>query len=103
MVVELEENEFEQKTRTGKAIIDFYADWCGPCQMIKPIFEKISKDFKNVNFFKVNVDSNQKAASGFEVRSIPTLVFLKDGHEVDRQIGVVYEENLRDRIKEVFK
>jgi thioredoxin 1 len=103
MITELNENNFVRMTKTGKAVVDFYADWCGPCQMMKPTFEKVSKEFKEVNFFKVNVDNGQEAAARYDVRSIPTLIFLKDGKEADRIVGVAYEADFKKKINEVFK
>jgi thioredoxin len=103
MVTELDEDNFKKSIKQGKAVVDFYADWCGPCQVMKPIFEKVSKDFKDVHFFKVNVDSNQEAASLCAVRSIPTLVFIKEGKEVERVLGVMYEEDFKSKIKEALK
>jgi len=103
MAVELNENNFKQNTKTGKAVIDFYADWCGPCQMMKPVFEKVGKEVKGINFYKVNVDNNAETASAYSVRSIPTIVFMKDGKEVDRVLGVMYEEDFKKKITAVFK
>jgi thioredoxin 1 len=103
MSTELSDADFAGKTNKGNVIIDFYADWCGPCQIMKPVFDKVSKDFKKVNFYKVNVDESSEAASTYEVRSIPTIVFLKDGEEVDRFMGAVHEEDFKDKIKKIFK
>lgn len=82
-------------------IIDFYADWCGPCQRMGPIFEQLKQDFKDedVEFEKVNVDFDQSKAGKYAVRSIPTIVFEKDGSEVDRMIGLRSIEDFRTTIK----
>ncbi len=103
MVTELNEQNFKQMIKAGKAAVDFYADWCGPCQMMKPIFEKVGKEVKGINFFKVNVDESPESASIYSVRSIPTIVFMKDGKEVDRVLGVLYEEDFKKKISNVFK
>ncbi|MBN2053243.1 thioredoxin [Candidatus Woesearchaeota archaeon] len=103
MAVELNEDNFKQSTKTGKAVVDFYADWCGPCQMMKPIFEKVGKELKGVNFFKFNVDNSAEVASEYSVRSIPTIIFMKDGKEVDRVLGLMYEEDFKAKISSVFK
>jgi thioredoxin 1 len=103
MVTELNESNFKQMIKTGKAAIDFYADWCGPCQLMKPIFEKVGKEVKEINFFKVNVDESPEPASIYGVRSIPTIVFMKDGKEVDRVLGVIYEDDFKRKISIVFK
>jgi len=103
MVTELNETNFKQSTKTGKAVIDFYADWCGPCQMMKPIFEKIGKEVKGINFFKANVDESPEIASLYAVRSIPTIVFMKDGKEVERALGVLYEDDFKKKIHAALK
>ncbi|KYK25625.1 hypothetical protein AYK26_05800 [Euryarchaeota archaeon SM23-78] len=103
MITELNQENFEEKTKKGKAIIDFYAEWCGPCHIIKPILEKMSTENKDIDFYEINVDNNQKAASIYVVRSIPTLIFLKNGKEVHRVIGVLQEDEFKEKIEEVFK
>lgn len=69
-------------------VLDFYADWCGPCHMMKPIFEELEKEFKDrVKFTVVNTDEEQEKSMQYGVLSIPTYVFLREGQEVDRIIG----------------
>jgi thioredoxin 1 len=102
MVTELMEHDFEEKIHNKDFVIDFYAEWCAPCQAMKPMFEKASQEFKKVNFFKVNVDQNQRIASEFGVRSLPTIILVKDGEEVERITGVTYEEKLKEKIREAF-
>lgn len=73
-------------------LIDFYADWCGPCQAMKPVFDKVIPEFSGkVTFEKINVDIDQSKAQEYGVMSIPTMVILKDGKEVDRKIGMLSE------------
>lgn len=103
MITELNADNFEEKTKQGNAIINFHAEWCGPCKMMEPVFDKLSQELKDINFFKANVDNNQKMAGVYAVRSIPTLVFLKDDKEVDRVIGLIHEDEFRKKIKEAFK
>ncbi|HHE36609.1 MAG TPA: thioredoxin [Candidatus Woesearchaeota archaeon] len=103
MITELTEENFEHLTRQGKVIIDFYAEWCGPCKVMEPVLEEVSKEFKDINFFKINVDSNHQPALIHSVRSIPTIIFLKNGNEVDRIMGVTQEEEFKKRITQAFK
>ncbi len=70
-------------------LVDFYADWCGPCKMLGPILEQISTELPGVNIVKVNVDNDQNLAMQFNVRSIPTMVIFKDGKPVDTMIGLL--------------
>lgn len=71
-------------------LIDFYADWCGPCKIMSPIFEELAKEYEGkVELKKVDVESNGEMAAKYNVMSIPTFVLLKDGKEIDRKIGAM--------------
>ena len=71
-------------------LIDFYADWCGPCKIMSPIFEELAQEYEGkIELKKVDVESNGEMASKYNVMSIPTFVLLKDGKEVDRKIGAM--------------
>ncbi len=81
-------------------LLDFYADWCGPCQSLLPTVEKLAKEYEgNIEIQKVNVDKNSELASKFSVRSIPALFFLKNGKIVDTINGAVPENILRDKLE----
>lgn len=81
-------------------LLDFYADWCGPCQSLLPTVEKLAKEYEgNIEIQKVNVDKNSELASKFGVRSIPALFFLKKGEVLDTLNGVVPESILRDKLE----
>ena len=80
-------------------LLDFYADWCPPCQQMKPVFEELEKEFEGkVNFRKIDVDKEVDEAAKFKVLSIPTFVILKDGKEVDRKVGALSKEVLKSWI-----
>ena len=75
-------------------ILDFWAEWCGPCKFMEPIIEELEKKLAGkVEFEKINVDENQDKAAQFQVMSIPTYIFLNDDKEVDRIIGATGKEN----------
>ncbi|MBG7631061.1 MAG: thioredoxin [Bacteroidetes bacterium] len=81
-------------------LLDFYADWCGPCQSLLPTVEKLAKEYEgNIEIQKVNVDQNSELASKFGVRSIPALFFLKNGEVVDTLNGVAPENVLREKLE----
>jgi len=81
-------------------LIDFYADWCGPCKMLMPTVEKLAKEFDgSVEIQKLNIDENQAIAAKFNVRSIPTLLFIKDQKIVERVNGMTSETSLRKKLK----
>jgi len=103
MDIQLDQKDF-QKTIEGnkKVLIDFYADWCGPCQTLLPTVHKLAAEFEgDVIIKKVNVDQNPDLAAKFGVRSIPTLVYLSEGKEVNRQVGLVVENDLRTNINQL--
>ena len=70
-------------------LLDFYADWCGPCQMMKPTMEEFEKAHPEVKVRRVNIDDEEELANQYGVSSIPCLVFVKDGEEVAREVGVM--------------
>ncbi len=101
-VVHVTDNNFEQEVLKADkpSLVDFWAPWCGPCKAIGPILEELAGEYKEkVNIVKVNVDDNPKTASAYGVRSIPTLLLIKDGKTVDTLIGLVPKERLEAFIK----
>lgn len=97
MVKKIGKNEFKEATQ-GLTLVDFYADWCGPCRMVGPVVEELSNTMTGVNFVKVNVDEEGELASLFGIRSIPALVLFKNGVEVDRHVGFAPKQKLQDLI-----
>jgi len=83
MVKHLENENFDELISNGITLVDFYADWCGPCKMLGPVLEQI--DF--VEVVKINVDNHPDLATKYGVMSIPTMIFLKDGEELKKKIG----------------
>ncbi len=90
----LKKTDFDAAVDTAPlAMVDFWADWCGPCKMVAPFVEKIADDYDGKALVaKVNIDEEPELAQRFGVMSIPTLVFLKDGQEIDRKVGVMPPE-----------
>lgn len=80
-------------------IVDFYADWCGPCKMIAPILEEISEENDDVEVYKINVDEDPEIAKEFSVRSIPTIVSFKEGQEHKKAIGAQPKDALLDLLR----
>ena len=88
-VIKLNSENFgtEVLRKKGVVLVDFYADWCGPCKMIAPIVEEISNERSDVTVGKINVDESSDIAIKSRVASIPTLIVIKDGEEIDRIVG----------------
>lgn len=83
----LNDQNFIQETSSGIVLIDFYADWCGPCQMIAPVIDQLSEEITDAKIVKVNVDESPMTAAKFGIRSVPTFIVLKNGIEVTRNVG----------------
>ena len=80
-------------------LIDFYADWCGPCKMLSPIIEAVANENEDIKVVKINVDKAQDLAIEYQVMSIPTIVVIKDGQEVNRTVGVVSKSQIEEMVK----
>ena len=73
------EKEFDEIIQSGYTLVDFYADWCGPCKMLSPILEELSEEYPSIKFIKVNVDNDMNLVSRYSIMSIPTIYIFKDG------------------------
>lgn len=99
MILEVTENTVNDLlTKEGITILDFYADWCGPCKMYTPILEEFANENDNVTIGKVNVDSNQELALKYGIRSIPTTIVFKDGEKNGDSISGLVQKN---KLKEI--
>lgn len=103
MDIQLKTADFNRTIETNKNVVfDFYADWCGPCQTLLPIVNKLAAELQdNVVIKKVNVDQDSELAAQFNVRSIPTLVFFNEGKVIDRHSGLLTETGLREKINQM--
>ena len=97
----LTDSNFDQETKSGVVLVDFWAEWCGPCRRIAPIVEQLATDYEGrATIGKMNVDENPNVPSSrFHVRGIPTLVVLKDGQLVDTIVGAVPREDIVSAIE----
>lgn len=100
MVKQVNTNEFKDEIKEGTTLVDFFANWCGPCKMLSPVLDKLSDEIEGVKFIKVDVDTANEIAVEYGIMSIPTLIIFKDGKEVSKQIGLMPKEALIDFINE---
>lgn len=99
--IELTSDNFDKETKKGVWLVDFWAVWCGPCKILEPIVDEISEKLKGkIKVGKINVDENQDLAERFEVMSIPTLIYMKDGEQINRTVGAIPKEQIEKAIKE---
>ena len=102
--VEITDDNFTEaiEDRPGLALVDFWAEWCGPCRMIAPIIEELAEAYDEEDLLvgKLDVDTNQETVIRFAVRSIPSILFFKDGQHVDTVVGMVSRPTLEDKIQE---
>ena len=97
--IELNSSNFESTIANGVTLVDFWAPWCGPCRMIAPIIEELAEDFEGkATIAKVNTDEEQDIAIKYGIRSIPTLLFFKDGQVVDQMIGAAGKQVIADKL-----
>lgn len=105
MALEITDSNFEELVlNSGKpAMIDFWAEWCGPCRMIAPYVEQMAEEYKDKAVIgKVDVDNNPGIASRYGIRNIPTVLFFKNGEMVDKQVGAVPKNNLVAKLESLL-
>tara|TARA_B100000768_G_C11143935_1_gene317296 strand:+ start:320 stop:637 length:318 start_codon:yes stop_codon:yes gene_type:complete len=105
MALEFTDANFEELAlKSDKPVlVDFWAEWCGPCRMVGPIVEELSKDFDGKAIIgKVNVDEHNEVSARFGIRNIPTILFIKNGEVVDKQVGAVQKSVLAEKLDKLL-
>ncbi|MCC7574825.1 thioredoxin [Candidatus Woesearchaeota archaeon] len=99
---DLKVDELKDFISKGDTVVDFWASWCGPCKMLGPVFEEVSKELEKVKFAKADIDEVGEAAVELGVRGVPTIILFRDGKELNRIVGFVPKDVLKSQISESF-
>jgi len=101
---EVNNENFNSIVNSGKPVlVDFWAEWCGPCRMLSPIVDELSNEITSVDFCKCNVDDANVIASKFAIQSIPTIIIFKNGEVLDKRIGASSKASLKEWIEKTVK
>ena len=99
-VIKGNNDNFDSLIESGRVLVDFNADWCGPCQMLKPTIEEYAEEQDDVKVISVNIDDEDLLAEKYGITSIPCLIYFKDGKEVDRSVGLVPKDRIESLVGE---
>jgi len=102
---EVTDQSFEQDVLQAEVpvLVDFWAEWCGPCKMLAPTVEKVANEYEGkAKFVKLNIDDNNQVAQQYGIKGIPTLILFKDGSEADRTVGLTTKDNISRMIDRVL-
>lgn len=102
MIINITKENFQNEVLKSdkKVLLDFWADWCGPCMMLSPIVDEISNEVSNVKFGKVNVDEQGELAQAFRISSIPALIVIENGKIVNQSVGLISKDKVISLIKD---
>ncbi len=100
-VIKVNKESFETEVlkAEGKVLVDFFADWCGPCKMLSPIVDEVAEENHGIKVCKINVDDEPELAMRYNVMSIPTLVVIQNGEEINKSVGLVSKEDILNLVK----
>ena len=105
MALQITDANFEELLGTGKPmVLDFWAEWCGPCRMVSPIIDELAQEYEGrVTIGKMNVDENDDVVGRFCIRNIPTVIFFKNGEMVDKIVGATSKDKFKEKVENLLK
>ena len=105
MALQITDANFEELLGTGKPmVLDFWAEWCGPCRMVSPIIDELAQEYEGrVTIGKMNVDENDDVVGRFGIRNIPTVIFFKNGEMVDKIVGATSKDKFKEKVENLQK
>ncbi|MCF2659286.1 MAG: thioredoxin [bacterium] len=105
MALQITDANFEELLGTGKPmVLDFWAEWCGPCRMVSPIIDELAQEYEGrVTIGKINVDENDDVVGRFGIRNIPTVIFFKNGEMVDKIVGATSKDKFKEKVENLLK
>ena len=99
MVKQITDKEFDEAIKSGKVLVDFYAEWCGPCKMLSPVVDEVAEELSDVSFYKLNVDDSDEIVRRYSVMSIPTLLVFENGELKNTSVGFKNKEEVKELLK----
>lgn len=104
MAFNFTDTNLKQEIESGRpVVVDFWAEWCGPCRMVVPIIEELATEYEGkVLIGKLNVDENPESSATYSVRNIPTILFIKDGQVVERKVGAQSKASLKEAVEKLL-
>lgn len=104
MLNHIGDNDFQNEVinKKGVVVVDFYATWCAPCKMLAPVLEELQGELSEAKIFKVDVDKSPKVSNEYSIQNIPTIMIFKDGKAVDKKVGFMPKDVLKEAIEEVL-
>lgn len=100
-VIEIKENEFNDKIKEGKVLVDCYATWCGPCRMLSPIIDELATNMEDTHFYKLDVDEAESICKDYGIMSIPALLLFKDGKLITKSVGLKQIDELEEMLNDL--
>ena len=98
-VITIQEDEFFEKIKEGKVVVDCFATWCGPCKMLSPILDQVASETNGVSFYKIDIDEAEEVAEKYEISSIPTILVFENGELKNTSVGLKSKDEILEMIK----